>query len=93
MATPDGVVILGTPGWIRASGLQSRNHQAVKDESIAAQWFCGFWPDLQGIIRKPRTHCDAMRPGLSYDGSQIVVCITQHGLHPHLICTFLLFFL
>ena len=59
------VILYGTPDWIRTSGLlQSRGYQAVKPESLAAQWFGGCCTNFRRFMRKPRSPCGARAPGV-----------------------------
>ena len=52
----------GMPDWIRTSGLQSRSYQAVKPESLAAQWFGWYRTNFRHFEKKPRK---PYRAGLS----------------------------
>ena len=44
----------GMPDWIRTSGLQSRSYQAVKPESLAAQWFGWYRTNFRHFEKKLR---------------------------------------
>ena len=48
------LTLYGTPDWIRTSGLQSRSYQAVKPESLAAQWFGWYRTNFRHFEKKLR---------------------------------------
>ena len=47
----------GMPDWIRTSGLQSRSYQAVKPQTVVAQWFGGCCTNLRNFMRKLQKPC------------------------------------
>ena len=54
--------LVGTPDWIRTSGLQSRSYQAVKPESPAAQGFGWCYTNFHHSEEKPRKPYRARLP-------------------------------
>ena len=47
-------IIFSAPDWIRTSGLWSRSYQAVKPETVAAQWFDHDCTNFRHFEEKPR---------------------------------------
>ena len=47
----------GMPDWIRTSGLWSRSYQAVKPQTVVAQWFGGCCTNLRHFMRKLQKPC------------------------------------
>ena len=69
---------VGTPDWIRTSGLQSRSFQAHPDKVLCFQGLYGFWRECSSFLNDCKTIENTEEIGfwwISDDSSQIVVTV------------------